>query len=698
MNAAVGESAVLLSLIGAVVGVATLVTGLVKGKEHLLRAGRSYTWVILLGAVVATAAMEHALITRDFSMAYVANNDSLGTPLLFRITAMWSALQGSVLLWALVLSGYVAAVAYRFRKRTTDPLVGWATVVLYVVVIFFFGLMLTVSNPFSLVHGAVPTNGPGPDPLLQDYLLVAFHPPMVYLGLVGFTVPFAFAIASLVTGRLGEGWMIETRRWTLAAWMFLTAGLILGGWWSYQVLGWGGYWAWDPVENAVLLPWLTGTAYLHSVVVQERRGMLRVWNLSLLLSTFSLTILCTFLTRSGVLASVHSFTESDIGPFILGFFAFEVAVSVGLMAWRGDRLRSPGSIDSPVSREGSFLVNNFLFAAFALVVLLGTVFPLIVQAVNGSQITVGAPYFNELTLPISICLLFMMAVAPVLPWRKASSELIRHRLIWPAVGAVAVLVACVTAGLHGLAPLAAFSLGAFAAGSAIRHLVLATRRQGWRGLVGRSGGGMIVHLGVVIFAVAFAASHSYAHQTQLALRPGQTGTFEGNSFKFLGMRTLDYSNKTTLEARIRVNGGQVYTPAVSEFPFASEAVGTPSIRTLPTHDIYLTMGTVPAKNAPLTLGVIIEPLVMWVWISGGVMVLGTILAGWPARRRRRPADNDRARGTRGTRGAPGAPGARGTSPSKAEPLAPSPAAADGPAVPAGMGASAGPSARAEVEQ
>ncbi len=538
MNGAIGESAVLLAFTGALAGCITLVLGLVKGRANLLRAGRTYTWVILLGALIAFAALQHALITRDFTLQYVANNDSRGTPLLFRITAMWSNLAGSILLWGLILAGYLAAVAIHFRRRVTDPLVGWATAVGYVVAAFFFGLMLTVSNPFTAVHGATPTDGPGPDPLLQNHILVAFHPPLLYLGLVGFTIPFAFACASLITGRVGEGWLIETRRWTLFSWAFLTIGVILGAWWSYQVLGWGGYWAWDPVENAAFLPWITATAFLHSVMVQERRGMLRVWNLSLVIATFSLTILATFLTRSGVLESVHSFNNTGIGPALLAFFGVVAVGGVGLLAWRGDRLRSPGAIDSPVSREGAFLVNNMLFGAFALVVLLGTVFPLIAQAVNGEQITVGSPYFDRMTMPIVVCLLFLMAVAPVLPWRKASGELLRKRLFWPAVVAVVVLVACVAAGVRGLNPLLAFGLGAFAGASAGRQVVLATRRNGWRGFVGRANGGMIVHLGVVVIAVGFAASHSFAQQTQLSIKPGQTAHFDGHSFTFLGMKSV----------------------------------------------------------------------------------------------------------------------------------------------------------------
>ncbi len=479
MNIALGQSALLLGLLGAVAGAATLLIGLARQRDTLLRAGQSYIWLVVAGAVIATVAMQRALITHDFTLVYVDNNDSTFTPLIYRISAMWSDLAGSILLWALVLSGYLAAMWIRYRKRRNDPLVLWAKIVGYVVAAFFFGLMLSVSNPFAHVHGAVPNQGPGPDPLLQDRVLVAFHPPLLYLGLVGFTIPFCLAVASLITGRTGEGWLPETRRWAIFAWACLTAGVVLGAWWSYQVLGWGGYWSWDPVENSALLPWLTATAFLHSAMVQQRRAMLRVWNLSLLLATFSLTILGTFFTRSGVLVSVHSFTDDGgVGPALLVFFGLVVATSIGLLAWRGDQLRTPGAITTPVSREGAFLANNLLFAVFAFIVLLGTVFPLFVEAVNGSSITVGGPFFDTMTMPIVLCLLFLMAVAPVLPWRRASGELLRQRLLWPAASAAAVLVACVAAGVRGLWPLLVFTLAAFAGASALRQLLLLLHRGG----------------------------------------------------------------------------------------------------------------------------------------------------------------------------------------------------------------------------
>ena len=645
MNAALGPAGVALGRAAALLGAATLALGLRRGDPRLLRAGSRYVWLVLAGACLATLAMQLALIGHDFSIEYVARNNSRGTPLLYTITGMWSALEGSILLWALVLAGYLAVMIRHFGHRVTDRLVAWATLTALLVAAFFFGLMVGPANPFRIVSGLVPADGQGPNPLLQNHPLVAFHPPMLYLGYVGFTVPFAFAVAALVTGRLGEGWLAETRRWTMFAWGFLTTGILLGAWWSYEVLGWGGYWAWDPVENASLLPWLTATAYIHSVMVQERRGMLRVWNLSLLVATFSLTILGTFLTRSGVLDSVHAFSESAIGPLLLGFFAVIVALSIGLIGWRGDRLRSPGSIDSPVSREGAFLANNVAFAAFAFVVLLGTVFPLVVEALNDDRLSVGAPYFDRMTMPVGFALLFLMAVAPALPWRKASGELLHRRLQWPAWVGTLTVVGCVLAGVRGLAPLLAFGLGAFAAAAAVRQLVLSTRAartQGgpaWRGLVGRSNGGMVVHLGVVLVAVALAASSSYAQRRQFRLEPGQTATLAGHTVTYLGTTEERRSNKVTVAARVRVDGDRVFAPALHRFPFATQSIGSPSVRVGPFDDVYLTLVAAPEEGqTAAVIGVNVQPLVVWLWIGGGLMGVGTVLAAWPGRRRHRPEE------------------------------------------------------------
>jgi cytochrome c-type biogenesis protein CcmF len=634
VNAALGTAGVVLGFAASFLGVVTLAVGLRQKRPRLLETGWSYSLLALLGALIAVVAMQRALITRDFSMGFVHDHGSSRTPPLFNVATMWSALEGSILLWVLILTGYTVHVARKFRARLTDPLVGMALLVMLFVGAFFFLLILGPANPFTTVSVPPGFDGPGPNPLLQEHILMAIHPPMLYLGYVGFTVPFAFAIAALATGRLGEGWLVETRRATLTAWGFLTIGIILGAWWSYEVLGWGGYWGWDPVENASLLPWLTGTAYLHSVLVQERRGMLRVWNLFLLCATFSLTILGTFLTRSGVLESVHAFSDSDIGVWLLSFFAFTVAVTLGLIGWRGDQLRSPGQIDSPLSRESAFLVNNVLFAAFAFVVLLGTVFPLIAEAVNGRGVAVGPPYFNRMTVPIGIALLFMMAVAPVLPWRKASTELLSKRLFWPAGAAAITAVVTVALGARGLGTVATFALGAFAGAAALRQVVLATRRQGWRGFVGRANGGMIVHLGVVIIAVAIATNGHFLREIETSFEPGQTLTVGGHEITYLRTVVVEERNRTATKVSVQIDGDRIYEPALSRYDGFGSLIGTPSVKTGLREDVYVTVTRLPeGVGGPVVLRVIIQPMALWLWVGGGVMVLGTILAAWPGRRR-----------------------------------------------------------------
>jgi cytochrome c-type biogenesis protein CcmF len=638
MNAALGSAGIILGFVASLGGIATLGVGLVRRRPKLLIAGRTYVWMVAIGALLAFVFMEVALLTHDWSIAFVAGNASKHTPFPFNVATLWSALEGSIILWATVLAGYLVAITIKFRRRASDPLVGWATLTMFAVALFFFGLMLPnigPADPFKSTAFVVPPgfDGPGPNALLQNHILMAIHPPMLYLGYVGFTVPFAFAIAALVTGRLGEGWLLETRRWTLFAWGFLTVGIVLGAWWSYEVLGWGGAWAWDPVENASFLPWLTGTAYLHSVMVQERRGMLRVWNLALLCATFSLTILGTFLTRSGVLDSVHAFTESGIGLWILSFFALTVFVTIGLIGWRGDRLRAPGRIDSPLSREGAFLFNNLFFAVFAFAVLLGTVWPLIVEAVNGEQLSVGRPWFDFFGMVLGLSLLGLMAIAPVLPWRKTTTETLARRLQWPAWTGVGAVVFAVLVGARGLAPLAAFGLGGFAAGAALRQVVLATRRQGWRGLVGRANGGMIVHLGVVILVVGYIASTTFQSSREVRFTPGQKVTIEGHTLEYINSSTDINDRRTSVGAHIRVDGGKVYTPSLRQFPNNAQAIGTPSVRTTLVDDVYLSLLTAPVEGDVVNVRVIIEPLAVWMWIGGAVMAAGAVLAAWPGRRR-----------------------------------------------------------------
>jgi len=608
--------------------------------------------LLLAGAVVAVVAMEYALVSHDFHLVYVADNNARATPLIYSITGLWSALAGSILLWGFVLAGFSGLVVWRYRRRSSDPVVRWATLVMYAVSAFFFGLMIGPANPFLTT--SAPAHGAGPNALLQDNPLVAAHPPLLYIGFVGFSVPFAFAVGMLATGRVGERWQSEVRRWTLFSWTSLTVGIVLGAWWSYQVLGWGGFWGWDPVENAALMPWLCGTAYLHSVLVQERRGLLRVWNVSLSIATFALTILATFLTRSGVIVSVHSFTESDLGPILISFFVLVVVIGFGLVAWRGDRLRSPGGVDAPLGREGAFVVNNLVFVGFAFIILLGTVFPLLYQAVKNQAVTVGAPYFNTVAVPVGLTLLFLMAVAPALSWRKVDAGVLWRRLAVPAWAGVLTIVACVAAGVRGPEPLLAFGFAAFAFSSAARALVLAVRssvRHGsgaWRGFVGRTNGGMVVHLGVVVLAVGLVAATSFRSQRELVLQPGQVVHYAGHTFVFEGLRSVHGAQRIATEALVRVDGGGPFAPAISQYGGpSSEAVGTPAIDSGAFGDVYLiwnatgatgrsTGGSVVSTlpRTAIAVGVVVEPLIAWMWAGGLLVGIGGLLALVPGARRR----------------------------------------------------------------
>ena len=632
-TAQLGRAVLLVGFLAAFFGAFAAAIGAKRNDVKTLRFVPQFVVLATIMALAAFAIMEWAMITRDFSLLYVQKVGSYSTPALYNFAAVWSALEGSILMWVLVLAGYVAAAMWWMRKRLAEPLVGWAMAVMLAVLAYFFLLSYGPANPFVVGPPGI-TDGPGPNPLLQNHLLVMFHPPILYLGYVGMTVPFAFAIAALIAGKVEDGWLHLTRRWTVAAWGFLTFGIALGGWWSYEVLGWSGVWAWDPVENASLLPWITGTAYIHSVMVQERRGLLRVWNVSLLIATFSLTILGTFLTRSGVLNSVHAFSESAIGPWLLVMFAVIVAVSLVLVFLRGDQLRASGAITTVFSREGAWLVNNVLFAVFAFVVLLGTVFPLVVEALQQRQVVVGEPFFDRLTIPIGLTMLFIMAVAPVLPWRQDGREVMSQRLLGPALLGLAALGVSLVAGASGVAPLLAFGLGGFAAGSALRHLIRAVRVQRLRGFVGRANGGMIVHLGVILICVALAASNSFTRSQEIDLVTGQVAKFAGHTFELIDIVEVRDARSTTVRALVSVDGGQQYSPSITKYTRIGMNVGTPSVRTSFTHDVYLTLEPpVRQDSGQARIKVFVKPLVLWMWIGTFVMAFGTLLAVLPTRRR-----------------------------------------------------------------
>ena len=631
MIAVLGTLGVAVGLVSALGGAATLVAARVLGQPARCRLALAWIAAMTAGCVLAVVAMEIALLSDNFSIAYVARNSTVATPLVYKIATLWGALEGSILLWILVLCGYVAAAAWRFRARTAEPTVAWALAVMLGVCIFFFALLAGPANPFATLADP-PLDGGGLNPLLRNHPLMAIHPVMLYLGYVGFTVPFAFAVAALITGQFDTRWLADTRRWTLVAWGCLGTGITLGAWWSYEVLGWGGYWAWDPVENASLLPWLTATAFVHSLITQQRRQMLRVWNLSLLIVTFALTIFGTFLTRSGVLESVHEFSESSLGPILLAFFAVIVVSGVVLVAWRGEALRNPASLGSIWSREGSFLGNNLLFAVAAFVVMLGTVFPLLAEAIAAERLAVGRPYFDRMLAPVGIALLGLMALSPALNWRDTPAELRSKRLVWPAAAGALTMVLSVWAGAHGLWQVLALGLGGFVIGSAARLLWLGVRRNGWRGLLGRTGGGMIAHIGVAVIAFGFIASSAYGSEGEFTLSPGESGVVAGHQVTYLGLTDEIENGNRVVRVRVDVEDRGIFEPAVTRFAEFGQPISTPSVATSLIDDVYLSLATIPEEgDSDVALRVLIKPLVAWMWLGGAVLVLGIAAALVPTR-------------------------------------------------------------------
>jgi cytochrome c-type biogenesis protein CcmF len=588
----------------------------------------------------------YAFLTFDFSVRYVANNTNLGTPFYYRITGVWGALEGSIILWAWMLGAYtlVLVVGARERAREFYP---WALAVMLAVLTFFLLIIAVAAPPFERLH-PVPADGRGLNPLLEDTGMIT-HPIALYLGFTGFTVPFAFAIAALATGHLGDRWIALTRRWTIVAWYFLTLGLVIGGWWSYHVLGWGGYWAWDPVENAAFMPWLTATAFLHSVMIQERRRMLRLWNLSLVILTFSLTMFGTFLTRSGVIASVHAFTQGTVGIFFLVFLALVVLVSLGLLAWRWDTLRSPGELDSVVSRESAFLLNNLLLVAATFTVFFGTVFPLISEAVQGVKVSVGAPFFNQVSIPLFLSLIFLMGVGPLIAWRRASRENLRRNFVWPIAIGLAGAALFFVVGVRSALAVLALALTVFVAATIVLDFARATRarrRMGEALLPGMGGlllrhnrryGGFVVHLGILIIAVGVTGSHAWSVQTETTINRGEHAELAGYQIRFDGLTASEESNHFKVAGTFTVTNGlrqpaQLF-PAQKFYPQEQSPIAYVDYRLGLREDVYLVLGDFARDGTHATVKIQVNRLVSWIWLGSLVLTLGTALAILPERRK-----------------------------------------------------------------
>ena len=534
---------------------------------------------------------------------------------------------------------------YKDRHRELMP---WVLMILSTVSAFFLAVIAFASNPFESVF-PVPLDGRGLNPLLEDANMIT-HPPLLYTGFVGLTVPYAFAMAALIIGKLDEAWIVTTRRWTLTAWFFLTMGNLVGAWWSYHVLGWGGYWAWDPVENAAFMPWLPATAFLHSVQVQERRRMLKVWNLSLIIIAFSLTIFGTFLTRSGILSSIHAFSSGPVGTVFLAFLSFVLLGSFGLLAYRADHLKGQPELDSMVSRESAFLLNNVVLVSALFTIFLGTIFPLISEAVVGVQVSVGAPYFNSVTVPLFLLLVFLMGVGPMIAWRKASWDNLRRNFLWPSVASLLFALLLFGWKVRDFFPLLGFTLLAFVVLTILFDTALAVRAR--RRIAGegifsalatlarknqRRYGGLIVHLGIVLIVLGIAGSMGYSVEREATLQLGEALTVGRYHVQFEGLRGSQQPTHYRVEAAFRVfNQGHelgVLSPALKFFPNQQSPVGRAVFRSTLTEDIYLILsGFSELQQNRATLKVLLRPLLAWLWFGGLVIVFGTIVAVWPFRK------------------------------------------------------------------
>jgi cytochrome c-type biogenesis protein CcmF len=633
------------------------VYGARAGRSDFVASGRRAALALFGCVALAVGIMLHALVTRDFQVEYVASYSSSTLPLRYTVAALWGGMAGSLLFWLFVLnvSATIVHLQNRERHRLLMP---YVTATLSTISLFFLSLVVFVVPAFQRLP-FTPNEGSDLNPLLQNYWMM-IHPPSLYMGYVTVSVPFAFAIAALATGQLGDAWIRSTRRWTLFSWFFLTLGNVFGGAWAYEVLGWGGYWAWDPVENAAFMPWLVMTAFLHSVMIQEKKDMLKVWNVSLIILAFALTIFGTFLTRSGVISSVHSFTQSGLGPFFLWFLGFALAVSIALVVWRLPLLRSENQLESFFSREAAFLFNNLILLGICFTIFWGTIFPVISEWVRGVKITVGPPFFNRVNAPLGLCLLFLSGVGPIIAWRRATPKNLARNFALPLAAAVGGGLVLFALGMRALAALVSFSLCFFVAATIAIEFYRGMRAR--QALVGESApaalahlvsknhrryGGYVIHLGVVLIFMGITGSSLFKEEVQATVAQGQTFSVRGYTLRFDRLSEEDDPHLSTTRAEVTVlRGGRevgVLRPEKRFYKRPGQPTTEVAIRKTLAEDLYLVLGALDAPTGLVTFQTFLNPLVSWLWIGGAVMVLGTAVVMTPTAAERHAQATSRAR-------------------------------------------------------
>jgi cytochrome c-type biogenesis protein CcmF len=611
-----------------------------ENRRRLAVSARNALFACFGSTLVAAAVLAFALARHDFSFVYVAQHTNRTLPVGYALSAFWGGQEGSLLLWLLVLTGY-ASLSVLLNRRLLRELVAWVVPVFGGIAVFFSFVLVFVASPFDVQ--TAPVNGLGLTPSLQNPYMVA-HPPMLYLGYVGLSVPFAFAAGALLSGRTDERWIVATRRWTLAAWMFLGIGQLLGAHWAYVEVGWGGYYAWDPVENAALMPWLAATAFLHSVMIQERKGMLRVWNMVLVALAFELSVFGTFLTRSGVVNSIHSFAKSPIGGWFLAFVVLSSIFSVALILWRLPLLKARTKLESALSREATFLYNNLLLVALCLTILWGVLFPIVTQLVQGETRTIGRPYYDFFLRIFGLPLLLLMGIAPLIAWRKASARSLLRTLAWPIAAAVVAGAVLLAAGAGSSTPgLVAYTFSAFVLATIAVELVRGTRATGSLFLLisrnRRRYGGYVVHAAVVLLAIGVAGSSAYQTTREVHLKPGQTATVAGYTLTYRSVEPIvNDPNRTGRYAVLDVSGrwhGTLRSGDVTYTGF-DETDRDVGIKTswLRAEDLYVIADFSKGSNA-VFFDVLVKPLVNLIWVAGVVFLLGSLVALWPDAREQR---------------------------------------------------------------
>ena len=644
-----GRLALAIALILAIYSIAANIYGARRDAPDFIVSARHAIWSMCAMVTIAVVALWTGLLHSDFSLEYVAAYSSTTLPTIYKFTSLWGGQQGSLLFWTWLLSIFTSIAAFQNRRRNPE-IAPYALAVLAGVAIFFLGMLNFVTRPFDLL-ATIPAEGSDLNPLLQNYWM-AIHPPSLYTGYVSATVPFAFGAAALITGKLDDAWIRTTRRWAIFSWFFLTLGNMFGARWAYEVLGWGGYWAWDPVENAAFMPWLVMTAYLHSVMIQERKDMLKIWNLSLIGLAFGLTLFGTFITRSGVISSVHSFTQSGLGPYFLTFLIVVTLAYTALLIFRSSQLRSPADFESYLSREAAFLFNNLFLVGIAFAVFWGTIFPVLSEAVRGVKITVGPPFFNRVNGPLALGLVFLMGVGPLIAWRRTSADNLLRSFAAPIILGVSTGVVAAALRLREWYVLTALSLAAFVIGTIIvefrrgmnarRHMVSEPRVTALVNLVAKNNrryGGYVIHVGVIVAFVGIVGSSFFRTDVKKSVHPGQSFAIGSYTLRFLGLSQLETPHLESATARVEVlrpDGREVTVmePAKLFYKRPQQPATKVAIRSTPFADLYLVLAGIDDTGETATFEVFLTPLVFWLWTGGLLMVLGTVIVMWPNVRER----------------------------------------------------------------